>query len=78
MAIAVNIDLTPEQESLLREAAQHEGKSVDDLVLGATLWLAQREAADRASLQRSIEQADRGEFISEEEMDARIARMLAN
>jgi len=34
------------------------------------------DAHFRAAVREAIEQADRGEFIEEEEMDARLERML--
>jgi hypothetical protein len=40
------------------------------------VWLSRFEKDHEASLQLSLEQADRGEFIEEEEMDARFARMM--
>jgi predicted transcriptional regulator len=35
-----------------------------------------QDAAFRAAVQEGIAQADRGEFIEEEEMDARLEQML--
>jgi predicted transcriptional regulator len=38
--------------------------------------LLEQDARFRAAVREGIAQADRGEFIEEEEMDARIERML--
>jgi predicted transcriptional regulator len=40
------------------------------------LRLLEQDARFRAAVREGISQADRGEFIEEEEMDARIERML--
>jgi len=40
------------------------------------LRLLEQDARFRAAVREGIAQADRGEFIEEEEMDARIERML--
>ena len=42
----------------------------------ATLRLLREEARFRAAVREGIEQADRGEFIEEEEMDERFEQML--
>jgi predicted transcriptional regulator len=41
-----------------------------------THFTAEEEAQFKAAVERAIAQADRGEFISEEEMDVRISQML--
>ncbi len=46
------------------------------LVKDAVLRLLEQDARFRAAVREGIAQADRGEFIEEEEMDARIERML--
>ena len=43
----------------------------------AALRLLQEEARFRAAVREGIAQADRGEFIEEDEMDRRFAAMLA-
>ena len=42
----------------------------------AALRLLEEDASFRAAVREGIVQADRGEFIEEEEMDARFERML--
>ena len=42
----------------------------------AALRLLELDARFRAAVRESIAQADRGEFIEEEEMDARLEQML--
>jgi len=72
----MNIEFTPDQEARIHHAAQRSGRSVGEVVAEAALWLLKFEESHDASLQCSIEQADRGEFIEEEEMDARFERMM--
>lgn len=48
----------------------------EHLVKDAALRLLERDRNFRAAVQKGIEQADQGEFIEEEEMEARIERML--
>jgi len=47
-----------------------------ELVKGAALRLLEEDARFRAGVRKGVEQADRGEFIDEEEMDARVKRMF--
>ena len=42
----------------------------------AALRLLQEDARFRAAVQEGVAQADRGEFIEEEEMDARFEQMV--
>lgn len=72
----MTIDLTPEQEALVLDTAAHEGKSVGELVTDTLRWFAHKEQADRESIERGIQQADRGEFLSHEEVGRRIEHML--
>ena len=72
----MTIEVTPEQEARIHHAAQQSGRSVGEVLTEAALWLLKFEESHEASLQRSLEQADRGEFIEEEEMDARFERMM--
>ena len=70
------IDLTAEEEEFVLETAKHEGKTVPQVVVETLQWLVQLDEEDRAAIQRGIEQADRGEFIEEEEMERRFRAML--
>jgi predicted transcriptional regulator len=70
------IDITPEEEARLKQLAQDEGRSVRQILTETAKWLLQHEAAHEASLKLSLNQADRGEFIDQEEMDARVQKML--
>ena len=64
----MEVHFTPEQESRLASIAAREGIDPQELV--------KDDAQFRAAVRKGIEQAERGEFIEEGEMDARVKRML--
>jgi len=72
----MEIHFTPEQEAQLSRIATHAGTDTERLVKDAALRLLEQDARFRAAVRKGTAQADRGEFIEEEEMDARIERML--
>jgi predicted transcriptional regulator len=71
----MEVHFTPEEEARLSEIATHAGKDAEQLVKDAALRVLEDDARFRAAVRKGIEQADRGEFIEEDEMDARIERM---
>jgi len=73
---SMEVHFTPEQETQLSEIATHAGTDPERLVKGAALRPLQEEARFRAAVREGIAQADRGEFIEAEEMDARLEQML--
>lgn len=72
----MEVHFTPEQEAQLSEIASQAGTDAERLVKEAALRLLERDARFRAAVRKGMEQADRGEFIAEDEMEARIDRML--
>jgi predicted transcriptional regulator len=72
----MEVHFTPEQERQLSRIATSTGTDAERLVKDAVARLLQDEARLRADVQEGIAQADRGEFIEEEEMDARLEQML--
>ena len=64
------------QEAQLSQIATHTGKDAEQQVKDAALRVVEEDARFRAAVQKGIEQADRGEFVEEEAMDARIERMF--
>jgi predicted transcriptional regulator len=73
---AMEVQFTPEQEAQLSQIATREGIDAERLVKDAALRLLEEDARFRAAVRTGIEQADRGEFIEEAEMDARLEQML--
>ena len=72
----MEVHFTPEQEAQLAHIATRSGTDLEHLVKDAAMRLLQEEARFRAAVREGIAQADRGEFIEEEEMDARFEEML--
>jgi predicted transcriptional regulator len=72
----MEIHFTPEQEAQLAQIASSAGTDAQRLVKEAALRLLEEDARFRAAVREGIGQADRGEFIEEEEMDARLEQML--
>jgi predicted transcriptional regulator len=67
----MEVRFTPEEEARLTRIATQEGVDPAKLVKDAALRLLEDDTRFRAGVRKGIEQADRGEFIEEEEMDAR-------
>jgi predicted transcriptional regulator len=72
----MEVRFTPEQEALLAQIATKSGTDTEGLVKEAALRLLAEDARFRAAVREGIEQADRGLFIEEEEMDARFEKIL--
>ena len=72
----MKLHFTPEQEAQLTQIATQEGTDAERLVKDAALRLLEEDARFRAAVRESVAQADRGEFVEEVEMDARLEQML--
>jgi predicted transcriptional regulator len=72
----MEVHFTPEEEARLAEIATTAGTDAERLVKDAALRLLQEDARFRAAVREGVAQADRGEFIEEEEMDVRLEQML--
>jgi predicted transcriptional regulator len=72
----MEVHFTPEQEARLAEIANKAGTDAEHLVKNAALRLLDRDAGFRAAVRKGMEEADRGEFVPDDEMEARIERML--
>jgi predicted transcriptional regulator len=72
----MEIHFTPEQEAQLAQIATQERTDVERLVRDAAVRLLEEDARFRAAVREGIAQAERGEFIGEEEMNARLEQML--
>jgi len=73
--IETEVHFTPEQEALITQTARANGSNAEKLVKDATLRFVD-DANFRAAVLEAKAYADRGEFIEEEEMDARFEEML--
>jgi predicted transcriptional regulator len=72
----MEVHFTPEQEAKLAQIARDAGRDVTELVKEAALRLLEEDVRFRVAVREGIAQADRGEFIAEDEMDARFEQML--
>jgi predicted transcriptional regulator len=72
----MEISLLPEQEAQLNEIAARTGRGTDDLIQEAVAKFLSFQEWLKQQAQVGIEQIERGEFIEEEEMEARVERML--
>jgi predicted transcriptional regulator len=72
----MELHLTPDQQTQLAQMASRTGTDLEHLLIDAAQRLIAEEAHYRAAVREGIAQADRGEFIEEDEMDARFAAML--
>lgn len=71
----MEVHFTPEQEAQIGQAAKANGTNAEKLVIEAALWFVD-DANFRAAVLEARQYADRGEFIEEDEMDARFEAML--
>ena len=72
----MEVHFTPEQEAQLAQIATNEGTEPERLVKDAALRLLQEDARFRDAVREGIAQADRGEFIEDDKMSARLEQML--
>ncbi len=75
----MEVQLTEEQEAQLSQIARRDGKSdAGQLLQDAAMRLLEEDSRFRAAVLEGKAYADRGEFIEEEEMDARFEAMLGS
>jgi predicted transcriptional regulator len=72
----MEVHLPENQEARLNELAARDGRAAEDLVREAVAKLLSYDDWFRQQVQVGMDQIARGEFIEEEEMDARVDRML--
>jgi predicted transcriptional regulator len=72
---AMEVHFTPEQEAQLSRIADQNGTDTEQLVKDAALRLVE-DVRFRASVRRGVEQANRGELLSHNDVKARIERLL--
>ena len=72
----MEVHLPQDQETQLHELAVSTGRATDDLVQEAVARLLAHNEWFKQQVQLGLDQIARGEFIEEEEMDARVDRIL--
>lgn len=72
----MEVKLTPEQEARFAQMATRAGTAPESLVKDVLVRYLEDETRFLAAVEKGIAAAERGEFIEEEEMDARVERMF--
>ena len=72
----MEVNFTPEQQAQLAQIATQAGTIPERLVTNVVARYLDEEARFLAAVEKGIGAADRGEFIEEEEMDARLEAMF--
>ena len=72
----MEVHFTPEQEAQLAQIATKAGTVPERLVTSVVARYLDEEARFLAAVEKGIAAAERGEFIEEEEMDARLEAMF--
>jgi len=73
---AMEVHFTPEQQAQLAQIATKAGTPPERLVTNVVARYLDEEARFLAAVEKGIAAAERGEFIEEEEMDARLEAMF--
>jgi predicted transcriptional regulator len=73
---AMEVHFTPEQQAQLAQIATNAGTVPERLVTNVVARYLGEEARFLAAVEKGIAAAERGEFIEEEEMDARLEAMF--
>jgi hypothetical protein len=71
----MEVHFTPEQEASVAQIARTSGTDTEEPVKNAALRLLEQDAHFRAAVQEGIAQADRGECIEGDQMNARFEQM---
>jgi len=72
----MEVHFTPEQETKISQIANQTGTIPERLVTSVVSRYLDEEALFLAAVERGLAAAGRGEFIEEEEMDARLESMF--
>lgn len=72
----MEVQFTTEQESQLARMAAQSGTDAKRLVADVVARYLSEEARFLAAVQKGLAAAERGEFIEEQEMDARVEAMF--
>ncbi len=72
----MEVQLTPEQEAELSKLASSKGRDAKALAQEVLGYYIQHEARFVEAVHRGLESLDRGEYVSHEEVGARIDRLF--
>ena len=72
----MEVRLSPELQAKVNRLAADTGHAAEEYVRELVERYIDEDARFRAAVRKGLDSLDRGEFIEEEEMDARVKRML--
>jgi predicted transcriptional regulator len=72
----MEVHLTPEQEAELSKLATPKGRNANELAQEVIGFYLEHEARFIVAVKRGLESLDRGEYVSHEEVGARIDRLF--
>ena len=72
----MEVHFTPDQEARLAQIADNAGTNPEGLVHEVVVRYLDDEARFLSAVEKGLAAAERGEFLEEEEMDARVERMF--
>ena len=72
----MELHLTPEQEAELSKLATRKGRNANKLAQEVIGFYLEHEARFIVAVKRGLESLDRGEYVSHEEVGARIDRLF--
>ena len=72
----MEVQLTPEQEAELSKLATRKGRNANQLAQEVIGFYLEHEARFIEAMKRGMESLDRGEYVSHEEVGARINRLF--
>jgi predicted transcriptional regulator len=72
----MEVHLTPEQEAELDKLATRKGRNANELAQEVIGFYLEHEARFIEAVKRGLESLDRGEYVSHEEVGARINRLF--
>jgi predicted transcriptional regulator len=74
----MEVHFPSELQAKVADLAAKQGRGTDELVQDAVARYVDDETRFLQAVEKGIAAAERGEFIEEEEMDARVKRMLGS
>jgi predicted transcriptional regulator len=72
----MEVRFTPEQEAQLTQIAARSGTNAERVVANVVVRYLDEESRFLAAVEKGLAAAERGDFIEEEEMDARLEAMF--
>ena len=72
----MDVHITPEQEARLADIARQTGRNAEELVQEAVNQLLSEDTRFLKAVEQGFRSVDRGEFVTHEDVGARLERIL--